>query len=369
MKRWLRNSLIVVALGGVGAFAVTAVRGTPKADAAGEAFKVTRDTVKLSVQEVGSVEPMRRIEIRSRVAGQVNEVLVDVGDVVKANATLVRLDARDARRELQLAEARSRVTKARLTQAEEQLVFKEKARQQGVMAEMELSAARGLSRELSASTDVDDAELAALRDRVAYTQLTSPIDGVVLARNVQPGEMVTPGTAALATEKPLLVVAQVDELLVRTELNQIDVTRLKVDDRVEVKVDALGDRTFVGKVYRIAAMAQKSERRADSNLQVFPVDVVVRRDQPGAAALRPGMLADLYIEVGAHQNVLAVPLEALVRERGKTRLRKLGADGKETLVDVVVGFQNEHLAEIVSGIGEGDSIRVLPADASETTAQ
>jgi macrolide-specific efflux system membrane fusion protein len=367
MKSWLRNSLLAVAALGLLGFAASAVRGTPKADAAGEVFKVTRDTVKLSVQEIGSIEPMRRIEIRSRVAGQVEEVLVDVGQEVKAGTPLVRLDARDARRELALAEARARVTRARLAQAEEQLAFKEKAR--GVMAELELSQAAGLARELTASTAVDAAELAALRDRVAYTQLTSPIDGVVLARNVQPGEMVAPGTAALDSEKPLLVVAQVDELLVRTELNQIDVTRLSVDDKVEVRVDALGDRTFTGKVYRIAAMAQKSERRPESNLQVFPVDVVVRRDQPGAEALRPGMLADLHIEVGAHENVLAVPLEALVREKAKTRLRKLAPDGKETLVDVSVGFQNERLVEILSGIAEGDSIRVLPADASEQTAQ
>jgi HlyD family secretion protein len=368
MKRWGRYLVILIVLGCLGAGGTYWIQGTPKADAAGDVTKVTRGTVSLSVQEVGTVAPMRKIEIKSKVSGQVTEVLVDVGHVVKAGAPLIQLDALDARRELELAQARLKVSEARLHQAEDTMAFKSHAHAQGNLAQMELSAAEGEVKHLSALAEVERAQVQQLRDRVGYTVLKAPIDGVVLVRNVQPGEMVTPGTAAMADGKPLLVVAQVDELLVRTELNQIDVTRLDKGDKVEVRVDALGDKVFRGEVYRIAAMAQKSERKAESTLQVFPVDVLVKRDQPGAEALRPGMIADLFIDVAAHENVLTVPLEALVREQGKTRLRKLVAGAEEKLVDVSVGFQNERVVEITSGVKEGESIRVLPADANAQIA-
>jgi multidrug efflux pump subunit AcrA (membrane-fusion protein) len=176
--------------------------------------------------------------------------------------------------------------------------------------------------------------------------------------------MVTPGVAAMVDGKPLLVVAQVEKLLVRAELNQIDVVRLHADDKVNVRVDALPDKSFVGTVYRVAAMAQKSERRKDSNLMVFSVDVVVESTQPGADALRPGMLADISVDLGAHENVLKVPLEAIVREGDKTQLRKVVDEkGKEEKVDVVLGYQNEQTVEIVSGITEGARIRVRPSQA------
>ncbi|MBI5532448.1 MAG: efflux RND transporter periplasmic adaptor subunit [Deltaproteobacteria bacterium] len=369
-KRRFKAVLLVallVLLAGAGL--TLAVRGSAADKPEGAVATVTRGSVKVTVQEVGSVEPMRKVDLKSKVSGQVAEVLVDVGSLVKAGDVLVRLDPRDARRELALAASRHQVNQALLSQASAQLQFKHKAHSQGALSPLDLAIADGEVRRLQALMQVDGAEQAILRDRISYTELKSPIDGVVLARNIQPGEMVTPGVAAMVDGKPLLMIAQVERLLVRAELNQIDVARLKPGHKVQVRVDALADRTFEGEVYRMAAMAQRSERRKDSNLMVFPVDVVVDTRQPGAEGLRPGMMADITIDIAAHDQVLVVPLEALVREGGKTRLRKVDAKDKESLVDVGVGFQNEKVAEIVSGVQEGDRVRMRPAKATSQAGQ
>jgi RND family efflux transporter MFP subunit len=312
---------------------------------------------------------MRKVDLKSKVAGQVSEVLVDVGCAVRAGDVLVRLDPRDAKRELSLAAARHKVNDAMLGQATNLFNIKQKALQQGALSPVEFASASGELERLQAQMSVDSAEQAILRDKISYTELRSPIDGVILARNIQPGEMVTPGVAAMVDGKPLLVIAQAEKLLVRTELNQMDLTRLHVGTPVDVKVDALPGKNFHGEIFRMAAMAQRSERRKDSNLMVFPIDVVVDTHQPGASDLRPGMMADISIAVDAHDNVLTVPLEAVVREQGKTRLRRIGAKEHEELVDVVVGFQNEQLAEISSGVSEGDRLRIRPAKPASQTAQ
>ncbi len=342
------------------------VRRASAAKPEGDVVTVTRGNVSLTVQEVGSVEPFRKVDLKSKVAGQVAEVLVDVGHRVKAGDVLVRLDPRDARRELSLAMAKHRVTKAQLAQAGSQLEFKQKAHDQGALSSLELANTNGEFHRLSEQSQVDIAEQSILQARVSYTELRSPIDGVVLARNIQPGEMVTPGVAAMVDGKPLLVIAQVEKLLVRTELNQMDVTRLKPGDQVKVKVDALPDKVFQGEIFRMAAMAQRSERRKDTNLMIFPVDIVVDSHQPGADALRPGMMADIVINVASHDGVLTVPLEAIVREGPKTQVRKLDAQELESLIDVAIGYQNEKVTEVVSGLSEGDRIRVRPASPEGT---
>lgn len=364
--------VVVLLLGGGGA-AVAVSRSKGHAPE-GEVVTVNRGIVKVAVQEVGSIEPFRKIDIKSKVAGQVMNVLVDVGAEVKAGATLIRLEPLDAERDVRQSEARLAITQSQLDQAKGQAAFKRKAHENGALSEIELAVAEGEVKRLQGQRALEEVQFQVARDRQSYTQLKSPIDGVVLARNVQPGEMVTPGVSSMVDGKPLLVVAQMEKLLVRTELNQIDVARLKLGAKVEVKVDALPGQQFEGEIYRIAAMAQKSERRKESNLLVFPVDVVVARSQPGADNLRPGMIADITIGLDAKSDVLTVPLEAIVRQDGKTQLWKVTTGAPDPskgdiATDVVVGLQNERVAEIVSGITEGDKIRIRPADASGQTAK
>ena len=367
-KRLVKGSLVVsLVLALVASGGVVMKKQAAAHSEEGQIVTVQRGKVSIAVQEVGSVEAFRKIDLKSKVSGQVAEVLVDIGSRVKAGDVLVRLDPRDARRELAQAEARRAVNNAVLNQGTMLLDIQAKAHEQGGIPAIDVRRSEGDVKKFRAQLGVDEADTAILRDRVSYTELRSPLDGVVLARNVQPGEMVTPGVSAMVDGKPLLVVAQVEKLLVRAELNQVDVVRLHMNQDVTVRVDALPDQKFVGNVYRIAAMAQKSERRRDSNLMIFPVDVVVDATQNGAEALRPGMVSDISVDLGAHENVLKVPLEAIVRDGDKTQLRVLSEKkeekDKETLTDVVIGYQNEHEAEILSGVAEGVRIRVRPSSA------
>lgn len=348
-------SLVLAASVGIGRFAFRRASAEPEAK---DTAIIERGDLETHVQEVGVIEPLRKVELKSKVAGQVTDVSVDVGSVVRAGDVLVRLDPRDARRDVALAESRHRVNLALWDQAKKKHGIVRAAHEKGGLPALDLVQAEGERGRLDAQLAVDASEQAILRDRLHYTELRAPIDGVVLLRHVQPGEMVTPGVAAMVDGKPLLVVAQVETLLVRTELNQLDIVRLAVGDPVEVKVDAIFDHTFRGEIHRLAAMAQKSERRKDSNLMVFPVDVRIDTKQPGGDALRPGMMADISVKLAARENVLRVPLEAIARDNEKTQLRRITKDGQESLVDVTLGAQNERYAEVLSGVSEGDRIRV-----------
>ncbi len=333
------------------------------ARAEGATVTVKRGTVTLKVEEVGVVEPLRKVEIKSKVSGQVSRVLVDVGAVVKADDVLIELDGRDAQHEIDEADARREVLAARLAAARQQLGFRTQGHGRGVFADSDLAAAEAEATRLALEVRVAAAERRRLEDRLGYTRVRSPIAGVVLARNAEPGEMVSAGVSATVNGRPLLVVAQIDKMLVRTEVSPLDAARLSIGVKATVRIDALEGRTFEGEVYRVAAMGQLSERRRDSTLQVFPVDVVLSPDQEGAGVVRPGMVADLEIVAATHASTLTVPLEAVVREGGSVRLRKLSG-AKETLVDVTLGLTNDRTAEVLSGINEGEAIRLLPSSAA-----
>lgn len=326
----------------------------------GEVVVASRQRIVAALEEIGSVEALRKIDVKSKVPGQVREVLVDVGARVRAGDVLVRLDPTDARHELDRALAAHAVTAASLAQAEAVLAVQARAHTGGGAATLDVLRSSAEVTRLRGQLKVERAEQAILGDRVRYTELRSPIDGVVIARNVNVGEMVTPGVAAMVDGRPLLVVGQVEKLLVRVEVSQRDVVLLRPDEPVSIRVDAVSDRDLTGRVYRLAHMAQRSERRKDSNLMVFPVDVLVEAGQAGAEPLRPGMMADVKVELDVRDAALAVPLEAIVRERGGTQVRKLDAEGKEVLVDVRLGLESDRFAEIVSGLVDGDRVRVSP---------
>jgi len=358
-KKWIFLSFIVLV---IGALVVFFVLKNKHQQQEGEVSVVKKDNIELTVQEVGSVEPFRKVEIKSKVSGQVIQVLVDVGYRVQAGQVIMKLDPLDSERNLKQQQARSEITRAQLNQAQNQWTIKKKAFDSGVATESELVALDGDVKRLQAQLKSDLLQAEIARDQYHYTFIKSPIDGVVLARNVQPGEMVTPGVSALSDGKPLLVVAQIEKLLVRTELNQIDVARIHLKDKVKLQVDALPHQSFVGEIFRIAAMAQKSERRKDSNLLVFPVDVVVDCAQPGAQGLKPGMIADITTVLESKEQVLSIPLEALVRQDNKTKVWMVHGQGqKDSLEEVKIGIQNEQKIEIISGVKEGDKIRIRPA--------
>lgn len=357
-RKWI--VLIIIALLIITALLISYKRRHTEPE--GQVITVTRQDLPLSVQEVGSIEPLRKVEIKSKIAGQVVEVRVDIGQVVKAGDVLMRLDPLDLARGVNQSLARRGVTTAQLKQAQAQLTFKRKAHDQGAISDAELAIAEGEVTRLQAQGSLEGEMLKASQDQQSYTQIRAPIDGVILARNVQPGEMVAPGIASVVEGKPLLVVAQIEKFLVRTELGQIDVARIRPQSSVEVRVDALPGKRFVGTIYRVAAMAQKSERRKDSNLLVFPVDIAVDRKQKDAEFLKPGMMADVTVELERKPQVIAIPIEALVREDKKISVYKIkGAGQEDELVKVTLGAQNEQLVEILSGVSEGERIRVRPA--------
>jgi RND family efflux transporter MFP subunit len=209
-------------------------------------------------------------------------------------------------------------------------------------------------------------ELAGAGDRVRYTRVLAPFDGTVVARAIEPGEAVAPGVESSFDGKSLLTVADLSRLVVKVDLNQIDVARVRVGQKVTLGLDALPDAKYVARIVRVAPA---SVRRPGKEVDVFPVEA--RIENPDAR-IKPGMTSEVRIHVDEKKDVLSLPIEAVRSENGKHLVTRAGS-GRDGLVrevvEVTLGARNDRDVELRSGIQAGDRVLCEPASAEKNEAK
>lgn len=371
---WIAGALL---LAGAVALGLRLRAGAGKALDESLLVTVQRADLAIDVIETGKVQPHHRVEVKSKVAGQVARVFVEEGERVKEGQPLLLLDQTDFRRdvareqasvaraEADLASARNALELARLSLARKQKGFEERG-----VAQVDLDVAQSEVRARAAAQATAEAVLAGARvalgaaqDRLRYTEITSPMAGTVIERGIQPGEVVTPGVQATFEGKALLTIADLSALEVRSELNQIDVAKVKLGQSVAVALDALPGRKYSARVSRIAPASTVPKGK---EVDVFPIEAALA-DADGE--IKPGMTADVRIHVDRRSAVLVLPIEALVKEGGKSYVNRVvpGPKGRPTTsrVEVQVGARSDREAEIRSGLVAGDRVLIKPASAAE----
>jgi HlyD family secretion protein len=415
---WIKmaiGSVTVAALGGGAWYAYARTTGeelNPEA-----VVTAHRGDLEIVVTETGRIQPLTKVDIKSKVAGQVMNLSVKEGQAVKAGDVLLQLDTRDFRRALAQAEAdRAMVAaelngllagarredleearanlqqaRARARRAQDDRDRAAKALAANSLTPAEWNQARGAADEAQAGVDAAasklrrlqagagaaeiqqararlrkaDVELQAARDQLSYCVIRAPISGTVIHRGIQVGEMVTPGVSETGNREPLLTVADLSTLVVQSDINQIDVGKLAIGQPVAIRVDTLPGESFNGEVYKVAPAAVAGRER---DVQLFPMETIVRN--AGGGRLRPGMSADLDIFVAKKANALMLPVEAVTREKGgvgKVTFVRKSRDNKwvREARTVRLGASSDQEVEVLAGLAEGDRVLIDPASAKD----
>jgi len=404
----------VLGIGGVTAVTLGKGKGSKEPTA-----KVERGELKVVVSETGTVQPLTKVEIKSKVAGQVAKLLVDVGDKVEKGQLLIQLDTTDMERERaqaeadrasaaarlamlkagarpeEIAEARAQVTQAEATydRAKADYARSQEAVKAGTITPREAESAQsdsdatraqlaaaqsrlkklvaGSRREeiLEAQAQLDKANvhLKAMEDQLSYASIRSPMAGTVIKRGIEAGEMVSPGVSATAQGTSMLTIADLDRLIIASNLNQIDVGKVRKGQHVEVRVDSAPGNVFGGEIRKVAPAADKTQD-GNSTIQTFPIETILTHTN--ADVLKPGMSADLDIQVTTKEKALYLPVEAVVRGKGNEGTVTLpGKDKKPDERKVTIGLTNDHQVEILTGLQEGDAVLVKPASSADNSVK
>ena len=367
--------LVVVVLGGVAVVRRSGAGG--KALDASLIVPVKRGDLAIEVIETGKVQPRERVEIKSKVAGQVEQVFVEEGQHVKRGQPLLRIDATDFRRDVARAQAEVERAVADIAQVQNGLEFAKLSldrRKKGLesrgtsQADVDVAENEVRSKEVAIKTAQSTltglkVALGAAEDRLRYTQINSPIDGTIIEKGIRVGEVVTPGVQATFEGKALLTVADLSTLIVRAELNQIDVAKVVLDQKVSLTLDALPGKTYTAKITKIAPASTTPKGK---DVDVFPVEATLTTAD---GSIKPGMTADVRIHIETRPKVLSLPIEAVVKESGKSWINKvtIGEKGlqKADKLEVKLGARNDREVEVLSGIAEGEKVLIKPASSAE----
>ena len=201
--------------------------------------------------------------------------------------------------------------------------------------------------------------------QLSETDVRAPIRGVVTRRYREVGELVMSGTTGFGEGTPILQVADLSQMRVRLNLNELDVAKVRVGMPVEITVDALPERKFRGTVRKIAPAAQSNPQQASAlGVVKFAVEVYLNQTDD---ALRPGMTVRCRIITAQKPNALRLPLEALGKEGDRDYVLRVvpnqtepNGKPKTEKVFVKVGLRSARYAEILDGVREGDKVLKPP---------
>jgi HlyD family secretion protein len=280
--------------------------------------KAEMGAVQVRVTEVGSVEPQVKVDVKSVLSGKVVELLVREGDRVARGQVMARVEP-DVNQARDLAQVKNAVHEAEITLKEAQ---QNDERNRGLLAQGLLSPKDALESETkyrSAKATFDAAVEKykivqesgvpiALADAGLTQRLnvTSPMDGVVIRRNVELGDTVTSGVSSFNAGTVLMTVADIGTMLVKAGINEVDIGKVRNNQPVKISLDAYPKVKFAGVIKRISPAARLEEK-----VKVFDVEIAIDRQ---GAELRTGMTANIDVVGEKREGVLTVPVEALFRK-------------------------------------------------------
>ena len=265
---------------------------------------VVRGGLRITAEATGTVEPIRKVEVKSKASGEVLALSVDVGDQVDTGALLARIDPRDVRNsfdqaaaDLEVAEARLEISQAQNQRSKELLEGDVITAQEYENARLDLANAQASF--IKARTNESLAEL-----RLGDVTITAPLAGTIIQKSVEEGQVIQSASGNVSGGTTLFVMANLLEMQVRTLVDETDMGQIRQGMLATVKVEAFPDLTFQGYVEKVEPQAVVQQ-----SVTMFPV--IVRLDNR-ADVLRPGMNADVEILVDEATDILLVPNNAIV---------------------------------------------------------
>lgn len=360
MRKWLVRLLVLLALvaGAVVLRRTVLAPEPPTVEVATVERGPVEDTV--ANTKAGTVRARRRAKLSPGTAGTVLERNVDRGQRVAAGDLLLRLDDATPRAQLVLTERALTVAQARQSQAcvSERRALRELERQKKLAADDIVSVDRldalESAHELAvaecavAAAEVEHARasIEAARAELAKTELRAPFDAIVAEVSAELGEWVTPSVPLIAAPD-LIDAIDPTSLYISAPMDEVEAARLAAEQPARVTIDSYPGRTFAGRIVRVAPYVLDVEQ------QNRTVEVEVELDDKELAqSLLPGTSADVEIILDVAQDVVRVPILALVE--GDRCYVVEGGTVHERAVEV--GLRNWRVAEVRSGLAAGDRV-------------
>ena len=264
---------------------------------------VEQKNLELTIEASGVIEAISSVEIKSKASGEILYLGAEVGDYIEKGSMLGQIDQRTPTNILDQSKSDLEAAKVRLENAESQYKRGKELHSQGSVSEKDFediqeSLAQAKSTLVRTQVTYDNAKIA-LDDTV----VRSPVDGTIISRPVEVGQVISTPTAAVGGGTVLMTMADLSKVRVRALVDEIDVGRVSIGQVVSIKVAAYRDKEFFGTVAKIEPLA-----KIEQNVTTFPVLIDINNDDN---LLLLGMNTDVVIEVLNKDVSISVPTMSL----------------------------------------------------------
>jgi HlyD family secretion protein len=333
--------------------------------------KVIRGDVEMAVTATGTVNPVTTVLVGTQVSGTIKNIYVDFNSPVKKGQLIARIDpalfdaqVNQARANLLAAKANVEKAEATLVDAKRTMERNKELLAKDLIAQSDFDTAETNYETAKASVSAakaqvvqSEAALNSTETNLYYTKIVSPVDGIVVSRNVDVGQTVA---ASFQTPTLFSIAQDLTKMQIDTNVAEADIGNVKFGQDVEFTVDAYPDTTFKGRVSQV--------RNAPITVQnVVTYDAVIQVDNP-ELELKPGMTANVSIIISAKKDVLKIPNAALrfkPSEKGSASSEKKGPGvwilekDKPKRIPLSLGISDGSYTELVTGdLKEGQEVIV-----------
>jgi len=376
MRKELIIGAIVLLVGGIAGYLVFSKDKQGPAQGL-KTVKVGRDDVARVVLATGKIEPLTRVELKSRASGIVEKLLVNVSDTVEAGQVVAELDktilqarARQAngsfeaaKADLERAQVEAEPTEFEYAQKDldrtrelfkQNLVSKadmDTSEKELRLASSRYQAARSKLAVAKAQLIRAQGELDAAEEELRNARIVSPLAGIVLSRDVEIGNSVASVVSAASGGTQIMTIADTSKMHVTGKVPESDVGKISLGMPARIGVESFRDEKFGGRVSRISPLGKDQD-----NVTSFEVEVVIDND---TQKLKTGMTANAEIVLEEHKKTLLIPESTIVYgEKGETSVDVPDAagEGGKKKVAIKTGISNGVSTEVLEGLKEGDAV-------------
>jgi RND family efflux transporter MFP subunit len=355
--------------------------GSPDAKAAAIASArvavAQRGTISHVLTLAGQFQPYQAVDVHPKVSGYMKQINVDIGDIVHQGQTLAVLEVPELKAQLQqtvyeMDQAREEITQAQheinravathaALHAAYQRLQEAANGHPGLIAQQELDDAQAKDLSSEAQVDAAKAAMAAAKQHAGvaeadnqrvqalhnYTTVQAPIPGVVVWRYADTGALIQGGTNSNSQDLPIVRLSQSSLLRLRIPVPESDIRHVHQGDQLDVRVDAIG-RSLTGKIVRFTRDVNFETRTMETEVDVENKDL----------AIAPGMYANTMLRLAQVENVVTIPVEALVLNGRQHVVYVLDGTNRVHMRSVQVGIQGSKLAEIKNSLDPGERVIV-----------
>jgi HlyD family secretion protein len=378
-------------LAGIAFFSLKAVSRTPTAIDAEKLATAERTDLSRSVVATGKIEPVTKVEIKSKASGIIQKLPLNVGDYVRQGQVICELDQNDLIPRLRQAQAALNVAKAAVVSADsdyektkvdaagpdmpflkrdmerarrllgEQLIAQnahddavkayEMARNRQQSAVANLSVAKAAIAKAEASEQQAQAVVAQAEEDLRNATIVSPIDGVVMSRDREIGDAVSSILTMGSGATLIMTLGDLSEVYVKGKVDESDIGKVWLGQPARITVESFKDQTFPGKVTKISPMGVEKD-----NVTTFEVRVSISNQ---SRKLRSQMTANAEIILEERHGVVAIPEGALIYKKDKStevEVPDATAEKGRRRLAVVTGISNGAKVQIVKGVSPGQQV-------------